>query len=286
VQVLTPASNVQNTPVPQQPVASPNAPGTQENNNPVFKPLDESHNSDRSENRRNPDNRPNEVEQEASQNRDREAQAASEESQRKGEARQAQEQQEQQQDLQEIEELASRDREVRAHEQAHSAVGGQYAGAPSYTYERGPDGRAYAVAGEVPIDISKIPDNPQATLIKAEQVRRAALAPAEPSPQDRQVAAQATQIKLQAQVELAEQQREESSSEVDEDKKVEGSKENERAIEDKEELEKAQQDEQEDKPNAAERFAQQNSQFNAFTQRINELSALGKNSGGQVNQFI
>ncbi len=49
----------------------------------------------------------------------------------------------------EIAQLSSRDQEVRAHEQTHAAVGGRYADAPSYTYERGPDGKRYAIAGEV-----------------------------------------------------------------------------------------------------------------------------------------
>jgi hypothetical protein len=58
------------------------------------------------------------------------------------------------------------------------------------------------VAGEVAIDISPVSGDPAATLAKAEQVRRAALAPAEPSAQDRSVAAQATQLRTEALVEL------------------------------------------------------------------------------------
>ena len=104
---------------------------------------------------------------------------------------------------QEISELAARDREVRAHEQAHAAVGGQHAGTASYTYERGPDGRQYAVGGEVPISTSPVAGDPQATIDKMEQVRRAALAPAEPSSADRSIAAQAAQLIAQARVELA-----------------------------------------------------------------------------------
>lgn len=103
---------------------------------------------------------------------------------------------------QEVRELAARDREVRAHEQAHASVGGQYAGAPSYTYQRGPDGRQYAVGGEVSIDVSPVPGDPQATIDKARIVRRAALAPAEPSAQDRSVAAEATALEQQARAEL------------------------------------------------------------------------------------
>lgn len=103
----------------------------------------------------------------------------------------------------EIRELASRDREVRAHEQAHKAVGGQYAGAVSYSYERGPDGRSYAVAGSVAIDTASVPGDPAATLQKLQQVQRAALAPAQPSAQDLAVAAQASQAMAQARAELA-----------------------------------------------------------------------------------
>lgn len=109
----------------------------------------------------------------------------------------------------EIQQLAARDREVRAHEQAHAAVGGQYAGAPRYEYQRGPDGINYAVGGEVSISAGPVNGDPQATIEKAQIVRRAALAPAEPSPQDRKVAAQATQMEASARAELvAERQQE------------------------------------------------------------------------------
>ncbi|WP_353939476.1 putative metalloprotease CJM1_0395 family protein [Saccharophagus degradans] len=110
----------------------------------------------------------------------------------------------------EIASLAARDREVRAHEQAHMAVGGQYAGAAQYQYERGPDGINYAVAGEVPIDLGRAAD-PQATIEKARTVRRAALAPADPSPQDRRIAAQASRLEAEALQELNEQRRAEQA---------------------------------------------------------------------------
>jgi len=100
-------------------------------------------------------------------------------------------------------ELKARDREVRAHEAAHQAVGGQYAGAMSFTYQRGSDGAQYAVGGEVSIDLSPVQGDPQATIEKMRVVRAAAMAPAEPSGQDRAVAAQAMQIMLQAQSDLA-----------------------------------------------------------------------------------
>ena len=104
--------------------------------------------------------------------------------------------------------LRRRDRQVRAHEQAHATVGGRYAGAPSYTYERGPDGVNYAVAGEVPIDVSPVPGDPAATIDKMEVVKRAALAPAEPSAQDRRVAAIADARRLEATAELRSQEAE------------------------------------------------------------------------------
>jgi hypothetical protein len=120
----------------------------------------------------------------------------------------------QQQRLEQLEvaSLASRDQEVRTHEQAHAAIGGSYAGAPSYTYERGPDGKRYAIGGEVSIDAGPVPNDPEATLRKMEVVIRAALAPAEPSAQDRQVAAQAQAQMAEARAELAQQQRTEAQA--------------------------------------------------------------------------
>ncbi len=103
----------------------------------------------------------------------------------------------------EIAGLAARDREVRAHEAAHAAVGGQYAGAPALTYSRGPDGQAYATSGEVSIDISAVKGDPLATLQKAEIVRAAALAPAQPSAQDLSVASKAAAMAAIARADLA-----------------------------------------------------------------------------------
>jgi hypothetical protein len=104
---------------------------------------------------------------------------------------------------QQLRELESRDREVRTHEQAHLAAAGPYAtSGPTYSYQQGPDGKRYAIGGEVGIDTSPIDGDPAATARKARIVRAAALAPAEPSSQDRAVAAQATQLEQKA---LAEQ---------------------------------------------------------------------------------
>jgi hypothetical protein len=106
----------------------------------------------------------------------------------------------------EVAALKQRDRQVRAHEAAHLAASGGYArGGPSFTYQKGPDGRLYAVGGEVGIDVSAIPGDPAATLRKAETVERAALAPAQPSGQDRSVAARAAALAAQARQQLARQ---------------------------------------------------------------------------------
>ena len=108
-----------------------------------------------------------------------------------------------------VRELQQRDREVRAHEQAHAAAGGQYAGAPTYTYQRGPDGKQYAIGGAVSIDASPIEGDPEATIRKLETVIRAATAPGEPSSTDQRVASQARANLAQARIEAAQQPSEE-----------------------------------------------------------------------------
>lgn len=106
-------------------------------------------------------------------------------------------------ELKQLSQLKSRDREVRSHEQAHLSVAGQYArGGASFTLEKGPDGNSYAVGGEVPIDIGT-ESEPEATIQKMQVVRRAALAPADPSSADRQIAADASAKELRARQEIA-----------------------------------------------------------------------------------
>jgi len=105
-----------------------------------------------------------------------------------------------------LEELRARDREVRTHEAAHKAAAGNLArGGAQFEFETGPDGRRYAVGGEVSIDTSKVSGDPQATISRAQTIRRAANAPAQPSGQDRAVAAQATRMEAEARQELTEQ---------------------------------------------------------------------------------
>ncbi len=106
-------------------------------------------------------------------------------------------------DLKVVRELKQKDTEVRAHEAAHlAAAGGIALGGANFGYQQGPDGIRYAVSGEVSIDTSPVAGDPAATLRKADTIRRAALAPAEPSGPDMQVAASATAMAAQAQVEL------------------------------------------------------------------------------------
>jgi hypothetical protein len=105
--------------------------------------------------------------------------------------------------LEVVQALQARDREVRAHEQAHKSVGGSLAGAVSYTYQSAPNGQRYAVGGEVPIDASPINGDPAATIRKMNTVKAAATAPVDPSPQDQSVAAAASRVLAQARKDLA-----------------------------------------------------------------------------------
>ena len=116
-------------------------------------------------------------------------------------------------ELKQVSELKRRDTEVRAHEAAHLAAAGKYAtGGASFDYKRGPDGKSYAVGGEVGIDTSPVPNDPQATLRKAQQIQAAAHAPANPSAQDRQVAASASAMAANARAEISQETIEGQSS--------------------------------------------------------------------------
>jgi hypothetical protein len=102
-----------------------------------------------------------------------------------------------------VEKMAKRDREVRQHEQAHlAAAGGLATSGASYSMETGPDGKRYAVGGEVKIDVSP-GRTPEETLSKARIIQAAALAPADPSGADRAIAAAAAAMAQTAQAEIA-----------------------------------------------------------------------------------
>lgn len=118
---------------------------------------------------------------------------------------------------QELQNLKQTDLKVRAHERAHSSVGGSLTGAPTYSYELGSDGNKYAVSGEVEVDLSIVEGDPQATIAKMQKVYAAALAPADPSVQDTLVAATASRAILEAQSDILNQRVEHQSSEEHED---------------------------------------------------------------------
>jgi len=106
---------------------------------------------------------------------------------------------------QQIRALRQRDADVRRHEQAHqAAAGGLAVGGASYTYQQGPDGQRKAIGGEVHISLSS-GSTSEDTLHRARQMRAAALAPAAPSAQDRQVAQQASRLEQQAEREISRQ---------------------------------------------------------------------------------
>lgn len=111
-----------------------------------------------------------------------------------------------------VDKLKARDREVKAHEQAHiAAAAGINASAPTYDYQVGPDGKQYAIGGEVSISFTESKD-PQSNIANAEAMKASALAPANPSGQDLSVARSADEIIAKAKQDLAEQDKETSKS--------------------------------------------------------------------------
>ena len=186
---------------PQSPIAAlPNRPLQTQADQVAARPVDKADQDEPSNNRTGTDARETEA-QKASRQPESESHGTRQESELSTEEKK------------QLEQLQARDREVRAHEAAHKAAAGSLArGGASFEFENGPDGRRYAVGGEVSIDTAKVSGDPQATLRKAQTIRAAANAPAQPSAQDRAVAAQATQMEAEARQELAEEQRPDSSS--------------------------------------------------------------------------
>ena len=110
-------------------------------------------------------------------------------------------------------ELEQIQREVISHEAAHKAAAGELGGGVSYSYTEGPDGESYITGGEVPIKL-KEGRTPEETLRNMQQVQRAANAPADPSGQDRQVAAKAAAIASKARQEIIRENAEEFKAKV------------------------------------------------------------------------
>jgi hypothetical protein len=105
--------------------------------------------------------------------------------------------------------LQERDTEVRGHEAAHQAAGGGLTGGASFTYQQGPNGKQYAIGGEVSIS-TKGGSSPREAIANARQVIAAAMAPGNPSGQDFAVASSARMMEIKAEQQLAKQEQEES----------------------------------------------------------------------------
>lgn len=125
-----------------------------------------------------------------------------------------------QKEVAQVRELQSIDRNVKAHEAAHQAAGGGLAGAASFTYTRGPDNQMYATAGEVPISMQK-GNTPEETIANARQIAAAAMAPADPSPQDYKVAANAAKMEFEARAEAMKLKAEEAKEKEKEEENKE-----------------------------------------------------------------
>ncbi len=115
-----------------------------------------------------------------------------------------------QDELRLVQDLQSRDSEVKAHEAAHQAAGGGMTGAASYTYQQGPDGKMYAIGGEVSITM-KSGSSPEETIRNARQIAASAMAAGNPSPQDHAVASSARVMEMKAQQQLAKETEEETT---------------------------------------------------------------------------
>lgn len=111
-----------------------------------------------------------------------------------------------------LDELRQTDAEVRNHEREHvQQAAGNVVSGPQYKYVIGPDGKAYAVGAEVRVDLSPVPGNPEATMRKAEALRKAALSPGDPSSQDLAVAMAASQLGLKAAQQVKEEARQDDN---------------------------------------------------------------------------
>jgi hypothetical protein len=114
-------------------------------------------------------------------------------------------------------EALARDREVRAHEEAHlAALGAAAASSIMLDYATGPNGERVAIGGSVKVDLSEMPGNPEATLRKAQAVIQAAAAPRESSGADKRTAARAYELAARAQQELGAERQESKRPHINE----------------------------------------------------------------------
>jgi len=106
-----------------------------------------------------------------------------------------------------VQDLQSRDTEVRAHESAHQS-GGAATGSASFTYQQGPDGKMYAIGGEVSVSM-RSGSTPEETIANAQAVIASAMAPSDPSGQDFAVASSARVMMIKAQQQKTKEMQEE-----------------------------------------------------------------------------
>ena len=112
-----------------------------------------------------------------------------------------------------LKDLSARDAEVRAHEAAHQSAGGGMTGAASFSYQQGPDGKMYAIGGEVSISM-KSGSTPEETIANARQIATAAMAAGNPSSQDFAVASSARIMEMKAQQQVSREQQEEALGKI------------------------------------------------------------------------
>jgi hypothetical protein len=93
-----------------------------------------------------------------------------------------------------LEKFKKTDAQVRSHEQVHATIG-QTTSPISYNYQKGPDGKMYAVGGSVRFDTS-IPEDPKAAAFKLDRLSKAASGPADPSGADNTIASQSNLNKI------------------------------------------------------------------------------------------
>ena len=108
-----------------------------------------------------------------------------------------------------VRDLQARDSEVKMHESAHQSAGGGMVGAASYTYQQGPDGKMYAIGGQVSIS-SGVSSNPKEAIANARQIVSAAMAAGDPSPQDFAVASSAKMMQIKAEQKIIKEDQEKS----------------------------------------------------------------------------
>lgn len=90
---------------------------------------------------------------------------------------------------------------IQRHVESHLAVTTQHSSPPNYHY-RPFDGELFVVSGDIVFETSAEPNNPQATLEKAQLIRMASMAPAGPTLQDRNASLQAIMMAVQAKGEI------------------------------------------------------------------------------------